>query len=69
MDELSICADVIESNGKGAIVVDRKYVGKVARIIDADDRNRPGENTIFGSPSPEFPDITRQVIEVNDEIL
>jgi len=40
MDELSIFADIIESNGKGAIVIDRKFVGKVARIIDADDRDR-----------------------------
>ena len=66
--DLSILATVEESNGKGAIFVDKKYVGRLARVVDADDTNRPGENTIYGGPYPEFPDVTREIKEARSDL-
>jgi hypothetical protein len=42
---------------------------RLARVIDADDTNRPGENTIFGPPDPQFPDVTKEVSEANGKGL
>jgi hypothetical protein len=41
--------------------VDEKYIGRLARIVDADDSNRRGKNSLFGSPHPEFPDQTKEI--------
>jgi hypothetical protein len=58
-DDLSVWTSVEQSENKGVIFVDKKYIGKLATIVDADDSNRPGENTLFSPPYPEFPIIQR----------
>jgi hypothetical protein len=68
-DDLSLSIVVKQSNNKGAIFVDKKYIGRLASIVDADDSNRPGENTIFGAPNPEFPNVTKEITRNNDQGL
>jgi hypothetical protein len=61
VDDLSVWTTVEQSDNMGIIFVDAKYIGRDASIVDADDRNRPGENTIFGPPYPEFPNQTKEI--------
>jgi hypothetical protein len=34
--------------------LDKKWLGRNAGVIDAYDKDRPGENTIYGSPYEDF---------------
>jgi hypothetical protein len=66
-DDLSVRTTVEQSDNKGVIFVEKKYIGRLATIVDADDSNRPGENTIFGPPSPEFPNHTKEIKGENNQ--
>jgi hypothetical protein len=65
-DDLSVWTAVEQAGNKGVVFVDKKYSGRVANVVDADDNNRPGENTIFGPPHPEYPDQTKEIKREND---
>jgi hypothetical protein len=65
-DDLSIMTTIEQSDNKGVIFVDEEYIGRLASVIDAEDRNRPGENTLFGSPYPKFPDQKKEIKRENN---
>jgi hypothetical protein len=65
-DDLSIMTTVEQSDNKGVIFEDEGYIGRLASIIYAEDSNRPGENTLFGSPYPEFPDQKKEIKRENN---